>query len=149
MPIANGGTGVTSKPCFAAYCSSTTTLTTGAATKVNFATEDFDIASNYDTSTSRFTAPIAGKYRFNATIVPNGSLGPNAEVYFAKNGTKEKSIYYSVVDPAATHTIGGTAVIVLAANDYVEVFAYNDIGSSRTSQNYQAYTQFAGEFITS
>ena len=149
LPIANGGTGVASKPAFAAYCSSTTTLTNGAATKVNFATEDFDIASNYDTGTSRFTAPIAGKYRFNTTIIVNGSLGPNAELYFAKNGTKEKSVYFYVSDPANLHTIGGSTVLTLAANDYVEVFAYNDIGSSRTVQNYQAYTQFAGEFITS
>ena len=149
LPVANGGTGVTSKPCFAAYCSSTTTLTTGAATKVTFATEDFDIASNYDTTLSRFTAPIAGKYRFNVTVFTSGSLGSNAEVYFAKNGTKEKSPYFSSGDPSNGHTVGGVMVLTLAANDYVEVFVYNDSGSSRTAQNYQAYTQFAGEFITS
>jgi len=149
LPVANGGTGLTSLPAFSAYCSSTTTLTTGAATKVNFATEDFDIASNFDTSTSRFTAPVAGKYRFSTVIFVNGGLGGDAELYFAKNGAKEKSIYYNVSDPTVNHTIGGTAVLSLAANDYVEVFAYNSIGSSRTAQNYQAYTQFAGEIITS
>lgn len=79
----------------------------------------------------------------------NGTLGSNAEVYFAKNGTKEKSVYYNVADPATTKTLGGVMVLTLAANDYVEVFAFNDSGSSRTAQNYQAYTQFAGEFVTS
>lgn len=148
LPIANGGTGTTTKPSFAAYCSSSTTITTGGATKVAFATEDFDIASNYDTSTSRFTAPIAGKYRFNAVIVVSGSLGASAELYFAKNGTKEKSVYFNVVDPNVVHTLAGTAVLNLAANDYVEVFAYNDSGSSRTAYAYQTYSQFAGELIT-
>ena len=140
--------GLSGKPAFAAYCSGSTTVTTGGATKVAFATEDFDISSNYDTTTSRFTAPVAGKYRFNTTIVVSGSLGANAEVYFAKNGTKEKSIYYNVLDPATTHTIGGTTLISLAANDYVEVFAYNDSGVSRTVSAFQAYTQFAGEFVS-
>ena len=140
--------GLSGKPAFAAYCSGSTTVTTGGATKVAFATEDFDISSNYDTTTSRFTAPVAGKYRFNTAIVVSGSLGANAEVYFAKNGTKEKSIYYNVLDPATSHTIGGTTLISLAANDYVEVFAYNDSGASRTVSAFQAYTQFAGEFVS-
>ena len=140
--------GLSGKPAFAAYCSGSTTVTTGGATKVAFATEDFDISSNYDTTTSRFTAPVAGKYRFNTTIVVSGSLGANAEVYFAKNGTKEKSIYYNVLDPATTHTIGGTTLISLAANDYVEVFVYNDSGVSRTVSAFQVYTQFAGEFVS-
>lgn len=148
LPIANGGTGTTTKPSFAAYCSGSTTITTGGATKIAFATEDFDIASNYDTSTSRFTAPIAGKYRFNVSIIVSGNLGANAELYFTKNGTKEKSVYYHVSDPNVVHLIHGSIVLSLAANDYVEVYAYNDSGSSRTAYNYQAYTQFAGELIT-
>ena len=149
VPVAQGGTGAASKPCFSAYSSGATTITSGAATKILYATEDFDTTSSYDTTNSRFTAPIAGKYRINARIIVNGALGPNAELYIAKNGTKEKTIYYNITDPNTTHTIAGTVMISLAANDYVEVFAYNDSGSSRTNSALQVYTQFCGEFITS
>ena len=148
LPRANGGTGATVQPAFAAWCSAATTLPSGAGTKVTFGTEDFDTESNYDTTNSKFVAPIAGKYRFNVTIIVSGGIGSNAEVYFAKNGTKEKSVYFSGNDLAFLHTIGGSAVLSLAANDYIEVFAFNDSGSSRTAHNYQAYTQFAGQLIT-
>ena len=149
VPVAQGGTGAASKPCFSAYASGTTTLTNNAGTKVAFATEDFDVASNYDTGTSRFTAPIAGKYRFSTSVfVTDGSLGAAAEVYFAKNGTKEKSVFFALWGTPNSAGINGTVVMNLAANDYVEVFIYNNGGGSRTAQNYQAYTQFSGELIT-
>jgi hypothetical protein len=136
------------KPCFAAYCSSSTTLPSGSATKVLFATEEFDSLSNYSTVNSRFTAPIAGKYCFHVRVVVSGSLGANAELSVYKNGSKIKALYYNVVDPAVTHTIDGSVVLSLAVNDYIEVFAYNDSGSSRTTSALQVYTQFAGYFVS-
>lgn len=147
LPVASGGTGATTLPAFAAYSSSSSSIATGGATKITFGTEDFDLASNYNPSTSRFTAPIAGRYRFSTSIIVNGSLGGNAEVYFAKNGTKAKTIYYNPGDVNTLHTIAGTVVLDMAVNDYVEVFAFNDSGSTRTNQAYQPYTQFAGELI--
>ena len=49
-------------PAFQAYASSNQNMTPSTFTKVNFAGETFDINSDYDTSTSRFTPTVAGKY---------------------------------------------------------------------------------------
>lgn len=59
-----------SQPAFNAYNSNSPANVTGDGTtyKVAFDTTIFDQASNFNTSTYTFTAPIAGKYQFNATI---------------------------------------------------------------------------------
>lgn len=62
------------QPCFCAYVSSTITNVTGDGTVyiIIFDTEDLDAGGDYDVSNGRFTAPVAGNYLFNATVVMNG-----------------------------------------------------------------------------
>ena len=75
-------------PAFMAYNSTVTSMTNNTPTKVLFQTENFDVGSCYDTSTSRFTPTTAGKYFFNASVSVNstGNFDKN-DVNFYKNGS--------------------------------------------------------------
>ena len=57
-------------PAFLAFPSGNQTISAGAFTKMNFATEKYDTDSAFDTSTSLFTVPSgkAGKYFFYASV---------------------------------------------------------------------------------
>jgi hypothetical protein len=70
-------------PTFSAYQSVAQSLTTGQ-NKITFTSEDFDTASCYDTTTSRFTPTVAGYYQINARVRPNLS-NAEAEISVYKN----------------------------------------------------------------
>jgi hypothetical protein len=67
------------QPAFSASFSTSYTQSSGVQL-VPFNAENFDIGSNFNTGTSAFTAPVAGKYLFTAYIGSSGG-GP-AQTYF-------------------------------------------------------------------
>jgi len=69
LPVANGGTGVTTIPAFSASLSTNQTVTASTTTKLTFNTEQFDTNSNYDNTTNyRFTPTVAGYYQINVAL---------------------------------------------------------------------------------
>lgn len=62
------------QPCFRAYVTGTQTNVTGAGetVTVQFNSEEYDVGSNYSTSTYQFTAPVAGRYLFVANVYFEG-----------------------------------------------------------------------------
>ena len=104
--------------------------------------ELFDVGGNHNTSNGRFTAPVAGKYfiAFNF-MTTDGSALSNVWMSLRKNNSNFKDIYYST---AARHTeIAWSAVLNLAANDYVSIF--NNNIPLYTSEG--KYTSFSGFLI--
>jgi len=75
-------------PAFSAYQSASTSLTTSVATKILFATEEFDTNSNF--SSSRFTPTVAGYYQVSACMGIN-TAAANLTVWVYKNGAEYKS----------------------------------------------------------
>lgn len=65
------------KPAFFAYLAADITNVTGNGTKytVIFDTEEYDIGSNFNTSTGVFTAPVTGKYMFAYAVTIIDSSG--------------------------------------------------------------------------
>lgn len=117
---------LTTFPKFSAYRNAAFTAASGDVI-IPFDTEEYDIGSNFNTTTSRFVSPITGYYVFTAGVsgsgVNNGgtlgiTLRKNGTLY--KVGTKHNAVYQpsGLVTPIATVT----AMIPLAANDYVEAF---------------------------
>ena len=118
-------------PAFYAYASGATTISDDTWTKVSIGTELFDTNNNYDTSTSRFSPTVAGKYFFTATIFANANnVGEFREVYLAlyKNGTNHTMLseenlntgfdeYRRTATGAAVDTANGTS-------DYYEIYTY-------------------------
>jgi len=91
----------------------------------------FNIGSHYNTSTYRFTAPVAGKYLFHLHmgIINIGSAGGHGYPYLRINAT---SIAYSYIQtPASANYISAhvTQIFNLAANDYVDVIFGGSNGS--------------------
>ena len=118
-------------PAFTAS-KSTTGSFPATTTDMLFNTELLDNNSNYDPATGKFTAPIAGVYHFDTSLV--GSIGSGADVRvfgrFFKNGSAvgDEFSFVFASGPAATTSRG--FAMALAAGDYVTVRYNYTIGAS-------------------
>jgi hypothetical protein len=133
-----------SQPSF--YATSTageTAYTSGQV--IVFNTTRHNTGSHYNTSTGRFTAPVAGKY----LLIFQGYLygGYTNQIVLTVNGSQ-----YTVTDTtplsftnASTSQTGGFSLIwELASGDYVEVRAR----AGGTAQIYRAHSYFSGQLLS-
>jgi hypothetical protein len=132
LPAATGTVMVSgNQPAFSAWQSSAQTLSNATFTKMLFQTEEFDTNNNFDTSTSRFTPTVAGYYQVSSQVYFGNSLGPNITAIF-KNGGAYKRLQTSP-NPANDGTSGGSCIVYCnGTTDYIEVFGYQNRGSSLT-----------------
>ena len=141
---------------FSAYNNTSTTVAAGtggaygAWTKVAMQNKLFDTSSNFDNTTNyRFTAPIAGFYRFEAafqvlvvnTVTAEGALYKNGT-----GGTLLKSTPQAINSSGGNNTIGNslTALVQLSAGDYVEWYVRTNQSSTSNTTNTQDATYFEG-----
>jgi len=119
-------------PSFLAYQSGNMTLTNTATTKVPMDAEVFDTDGTYDHSTNyRWTPGVAGKYwvfaktRHDFGGVPAGilKLYKNGAAFI---GSREQQGHSN----ATTHHIA--MIVESDADDYFEVFAYQNSGGDET-----------------
>jgi hypothetical protein len=117
--ISIGANQAVNGPAFSAYASSAQTLNGGAATKVNFGTEEFDTNNNF--ASSRFTPTVAGYYQVNAQVY-TGTPQSRFIVYLLKNGAgcKTGNDFSSI---AYGNTMGAL-VYMNGSTDYLEIYAY-------------------------
>jgi hypothetical protein len=73
---------------FKAIVTTTYNTTPTAMTKLAFNTKSYDYNTNFSTSTSAYTAPVAGVYRFNANFQTGGAATARMFLTFYKNGTE-------------------------------------------------------------
>ena len=130
-------------PAFSAYLSADTTITNNSYTKVTFDTKEFDTATNYSTSTGRFTPTVAGYYQVNASL-NYGQGGGWGSVNIYKNGSAFKNM--TIVN-AASGTgnlyFGMTSLIYMnGSSDYLEVYGWQTSGGTITLYGRQASTYF-------
>lgn len=101
--------------------------------------------NHYSTSTGYFTAPVAGVYQFNWHIL-SATLDGYHYGYLAKNGNivVYAQAYTASGLPATGTTVGGSALIELAAGDWVGYFHY---GGSYTDAYNGNYSVFSGLLV--
>lgn len=134
-------------PAFSAYAGASTTLTNNADTKVLFDTEEFDTNSNF--ASSRFTPTVAGYYQINSAIRIQGVASGNT-VYISlyKNGAAYKLgnlvIQPNTGDPIFIVT---SLVYMNGSTDYVEIYGFQNFGSTRTTQASSGTTYFNGAMV--
>jgi hypothetical protein len=174
LPVANGGSGVTTStgtgavvlgtsptitgatitvaataaPAFSAYQSGNQSITTATYTKIACNTESFDTNSNYDSATNyRFTPTVAGYYQLNYNLQTGYSTMTRTISMLYKNGA---ALNYGV-DFNGSAFSGSTATYLVYANgttDYFEMYAFL-VGTVLLSVGLVTGTTFSGSMIRS
>jgi hypothetical protein len=137
-------------PAFSAYASGTQTgLTNNAYTKVLFDTEEFDTNSNF--ASSRFTPTVAGYYQINGAVtspVTTSTQGLTTVIH--KNGSLYKTGAASKASGSMYPcSLVGSIVYLNGSTDYVEIYAYGDMGAAWTTTGSIYFTYFNGALIRS
>ena len=119
----NGEIMTPNSPAFFAKCNSSGYVTTSP---MQFTSVDVNIGSCYDSSTYRFTAPLAATYYFVATAYINAgnTVNDGGYIRFHVNGGGTQYAYAgpgSSASPNGHLTVTVTKVVTLSANDYVDV----------------------------
>ena len=147
------GAGGVNTPAFEAYVSSRQTISGSTDTKVEFDTERFDTAGDYDNSTNyRFTPTTAGKYFIYANVGigsgDNSSLN-GAFIYIYKNGSlyiNGRNDYSN--NPPNQQFVSVTATVDMnGSTDYLEIYGRSNKltgtpyfeGGSTQQSNFGAY----------
>lgn len=107
-------------------------------------TSGFNTGSAYSTSTNRFTAPVAGKYIFTASVNISAGTGGVMYVDFGINGSNNAGAEVNVTYPSGDTSIGTSVIVNLAANDTVEVDLYST--TSTTAGN--RICAFSGQLLS-
>jgi len=139
------------QPSFLATAPANTADVTGDGTSasVEFDTEVYDLNSDFNTGTYTFTAPVTGKYQFNANVLLQGLT--SSHTYFQITLTTSNRSYIVANNHQAASQYNGVCLSALAdmdANDtaILSVIAY---GGTKVVEpiNSAAYNTFSGSLI--
>ena len=138
------GVGGTNTPAFMANLGSGQSISNGTSTKVNMDTEIFDTDGTYDHSTNyRFTPAVAGKYFVYAQLMYTayGANETPAGFQIKKNGsTVHETFLRSPYNSNFDFYINGSTTVVLDDDDYIELFALQSSGTSKTIYQTSIYS---------
>jgi len=140
--------GIANTPAFLAQKpNSAQSISQDSTTKVTFTDEIYDSDGTYDTSNSRFTPGVAGKYCISAQVgFENMSDAKYCAVYLYVNGSElnSRSMGFNVNGADTTQDVffNFTYTVNASATDYYEIYARHNNGSSRdTTKQQQVYFQ--------
>ena len=127
LPIANGGTGLTTVPYFLVEkTSNQTTVVDNVYTQVTYESEIVDNGNNFASNT--FTAPVTGYYYISANISISGTGYHCVSLFYKNDGGLDD--YGTIIKTGGGATDGLEqaqqnigSIISLAANDTVKVYA--------------------------
>jgi hypothetical protein len=151
----NGEINYPLQPSFLAIKSATTGNVTGNGTSyiIIFNTETYDQNGDYDNGTGIFTAPVAGRYLFYASIASSGwttaHTGYDMQFLTTSTNIQSYSANLSVIRNAGNNLVIGTSIIAnMAAADTCRV-QFTASGSTQTIGvlGGTAITRFGGQLI--
>lgn len=125
---------------FTAYQSTLQSLLAATSTRALFQTEEFDNLSEYDNTTSRFTAKQAGIYIFCANVT--FAAGTDGELHIIdlyKNGAHIRRGDANPIGAAASVSIGAGFPVKLAAGDIIDIFIYSSNARDTVIGSIQTY----------
>ena len=130
------------QPMFTATAPSNQNMSATSNTILPLTNAFVNVGSHYNTSTKRFTAPVAGQYVFHLSGMVDSSITSttnNSIISLYKNGSQ--LAYTHIYGP---HPAGGSFTIILtaAANDYFEMY-----GQKIYLQYGNYITMFSGQLI--
>jgi hypothetical protein len=114
-------------------------INTATFTAINYPSESWDTSNMHSnvTNNTRITVPINGYYRATATLGFEANSTGSRILTFRVNGdVTDRYGYFSVpaLSGSLSNYITTTAVFNLNANDYIEVYAYQNSGVTLDTQ---------------
>ena len=113
------------KPAFRAEKRASNQTYSGGNPVITFEHEAFDIGGNYDTSNSRFVAPVSGVYFFQSIIrfVADNQTLDYGKVMLYINGSINSDLFqYNMrSDYMQNSHVNGSCLVQLNANDYADI----------------------------
>ena len=125
------------------------TIADSGVTIVNFDSSDIDNRSAVTTGASwKFTVPAGqgGVYQISALLtMVEGNGGINFTVDLFKNGTVSTRLAWATTETTSPAQVSasGTTIISLAAGDYIDLRAAQDVGSPRILVNDSKYNHIS------
>jgi hypothetical protein len=134
---------VPSQPMFTAFSNNTSPITTSTTQRIMPYTNVVTNTGSFYSS-NRFTAPVAGRYLFSFTAL--ALTGGGANLILFKNGATIGGGGSNARCITTTNeaNMGQSVIVTLAANDYVEVYYYNDGGGNSF---FGAHGSFCGTLL--
>lgn len=110
---------IPNQPAFASYGDASYTTYNNGTEITKFTSTLFNVGNHYNTTTCRFTAPIAGIYHFTATCVTE--VDQVGGISFCVNGIDALNggIMYMSAERGRSNSI----ILSLSTNDYVSLFS--------------------------
>jgi hypothetical protein len=135
-------------PAFSAVKPAYQTISASTTTKVTFNTEQWDLTSDYDTATSRFTPSVSGYYQFNSSFYFLAPVdGGVTQIQLVKNGSVFK--WGNILTAAGTQSHSPLLSATAYANgttDYFEIYIWQNSGTKNISGS-TTLTWFDGHLI--
>ena len=146
------------RPVFLARKTSSDQQDGTANTKIVFSQVDINQGSHYDSSNSRFTAPVTGLYYFHANLrlasvgklrVFNFAIYKNGSSVYTRLGGQGAGADFDSSSGSDHPYASGSTILSLNANDYVELFTGDEFQNSGTFQIQSGIgsSQFMGYLI--
>tara|TARA_R110002012_G_scaffold158185_1_gene319568 strand:- start:139 stop:1032 length:894 start_codon:yes stop_codon:yes gene_type:complete len=145
--------GQTMTPAFMAIKTPNQSVSANTSTIVTFNSEIFDSDGKYNTSTSKFTPTVAGKYflfaQLNIQAVHDQAT---TEFDFKKNGSSVMGRYKHIALNSSSDrepSLHSSIIVDADADDYFQIVTFTDFGSGTTITGDNAgFTYFGGYRIT-
>jgi hypothetical protein len=132
-------------PAFSAY-NSGLSVATATWTKLTFSSEEYDTNSNFASST--FTPTVAGYYLLDASIGFGGMTTGGSLLAIYKNGSAFKYGAVCAAVAALGTNVGLSCIVYFnGSTDYVELYAYQNSGSNKTTSTGVADAYFQGTLV--
>jgi hypothetical protein len=146
----SGRVSMPARPSFLAYADDGWVGIT-AATQVTLPLDHtlHNVGSHYDTSTKKFTCPVAGLYTFTAQTYVNNTAGTYMELVIKRvNNTAANLSYYLFNDPHADQSLTTSVLYNATAGDEIQALIRKNVVTANTDiYTSKDYTFFCGAFL--
>ena len=145
------GAGETNSPYFNATASSSQSVANDTTVKIIYDTANINVGGGtYDTSNSRYTPGVAGRYFISAWVFIKYavSTGQRIDMDIYKSGSRVIGARWRETgDLDGTNSAFVQGIVTLGTTDYVEAKMFQTSGASRSTDNNSAFTYFEGFLI--